>query len=104
MIGNVIDNAVQHTPERGVIEAVIKREGERTILDISDTGPGIPERERQRVFDRFYRREGNAGPGSGLGLAIVKRIADAHGAETVLSDPSTGTGLRIRFIFPRVAS
>ena len=103
MIGNVIDNAVHYTPELGEIDVVLTPEGERAVLDISDTGPGIPAEERQRVFDRFYRREGSAGPGSGLGLAIVKRIADTHGVEIVLSDRSAGAGLRIRFIFPHVA-
>ncbi len=100
MIGNAIDNAVKYTPEMGAIDVVLARESERAILDISDTGPGIPQAERQRVFDRFYRREGSAGPGSGLGLAIVKRIADTHAVETLLSDRSSGAGLRIRFIFP----
>ena len=71
-----------------------------TGLEISDTGPGIPEAERQRVFDRFYRREGSAGAGSGLGLAIVKRIADAQGIKIDLSDSASETGLRMRFIFP----
>ena len=72
----------------------------RSGLEISDTGPGIPEAERQRVFDRFYRREGSARAGSGLGLAIVKRIADAHGIKIDLSDSASETGLRMRFIFP----
>ena len=104
MIGNVIDNAVRYTPAMGAIDVVLARKDGRAILDISDTGPGIPEEERQRVFDRFYRREGSAGAGSGLGLAIVKRIADAHGVEILLSDRSSGAGLQMRFMFPRISS
>jgi len=104
MISNVIDNAVQYTPQMGAIDVVLSRKDGRSTLDISDTGPGIPGEERLRVFDRFYRREGSAGPGSGLGLAIVKRIADTHGVETLLSDRLSGAGLRIRFTFPRIAS
>ena len=103
MVGNVIDNAVQYTPEMGSIDVVLSRKDGRSTLDISDTGPGIPGEERLRVFDRFYRREGSASPGSGLGLAIVKRIADSHGVETLLSDRLSGAGLRIRFTFPRIA-
>ena len=101
MIGNVIDNAVRYTPEKGAIDVVLTREGGGVVLDISDSGPGIPEEERQRVFDRFYRLEGSASRGSGLGLAIVKRIADTHGVEIRLSDRSNGIGLRIRFTFLR---
>ncbi|MEO5862791.1 MAG: ATP-binding protein [Burkholderiales bacterium] len=104
MISNVIDNAVQYTPQMGAIDVVLSRKDGRSTLDISDTGPGIPGEERLRVFDRFYRREGSAGSGSGLGLAIVKRIADTHGVETLLSDRLSGAGLRIRFTFPRIAS
>lgn len=104
MIGNVIDNAVRYTPELGAIDVVLSRKDGRAILDIRDTGPGIPDEERQRVFDRFYRQEGSAGLGSGLGLAIVKRIAGSHGVETMLSDRSSGAGLGIRFTFPPIAS
>ena len=70
------------------------------MLEVSDSGPGIPVEDRQRVFDRFYRVEGGAGMGSGLGLAIVKRVADAHGVEIVLANRLPEPGLRIGFIFP----
>jgi two-component system, OmpR family, sensor kinase len=100
MIGNVIDNALRYTPEMGAINVVLAQENTTVLLEISDTGPGIPEAERQRVFDRFYRREGSAGVGSGLGLAIVKRIADAHGIEINLSNSSSESGLHMQFIFP----
>ncbi len=101
MIGNVIDNALRYTPEMGAINVVLGQEDGTVFLEIGDTGPGIPETERQRVFDRFYRREGSAGAGSGLGLAIVKRIADAHGIEIDLRDSASESGLHMRFIFPR---
>ena len=104
MIGNMIDNAVRYTPEMGAINVVMAQENTTAVLEISDTGPGIPEAERQRVFDRFYRREGSAGAGSGLGLAIVKRIADAHGIKIDLSDSASETGLRMRFIFPHAGT
>lgn len=100
MIGNVVDNAVRHTPSGGLVDVSLARANGRAILDISDSGPGIPEQERRRVFDRFYRLEGSGGSGSGLGLAIVKRIADAHGVEMLMSDRSSGTGLRMQLIWP----
>lgn len=100
MIANLIGNAIQYTPERGTVEVSLTHQDGRAIFDVSDTGPGIPEAERARVFDRFYRLAGSAGAGSGLGLAIVKRIADSHHIEIQLSQAASGTGLKIRLIFP----
>jgi two-component system OmpR family sensor kinase len=67
---------------------------------VADDGPGIPAAERERVFDRFYRRAGAAAPGSGLGLAIVRAIAAAHGATVILSDGPGGKGLAVSVEFP----
>jgi signal transduction histidine kinase len=69
-------------------------------MEVSDTGPGIPEEDRERVFDRFYRREINHASGSGLGLAIVKNIADRHHAGIVLENRVPGPGLRASISFP----
>jgi signal transduction histidine kinase len=73
---------------------------------VTDTGPGIPAAERERVFERFHRgmhADGAArGTGSsGLGLSIVRRIADAHGATVTLEDGTGGKGLVVRVRFPR---
>lgn len=100
MLANVIDNAIRYTPDAGKIEiSLLQRKG-LTILDVGDSGPGIPAQERTHVFDRFYRLADSAGTGSGLGLAIVKRIADHHGVEIELTEGSNGSGLLTRFIFP----
>ena len=100
LITNLIDNAVRYTPSGGRIEvATVARNGE-AILEITDTGPGIPASERDRVFDRFYRMPGALTQGSGLGLAIVKRVADLHGAKVELDDNPFGQGLRVRIAFP----
>ncbi|WP_043814432.1 sensor histidine kinase, partial [Rubrivivax gelatinosus] len=69
---------------------------------VDDAGPGIPEAERERVFDRFYRRDPGAGEGSGLGLAIVRTIAARHGATVTLGDSPQG-GLRASVRFPAAA-
>ena len=75
-------------------------------LWVDDAGPGIPPADRERVFDRFYRREvggeGHATQGTGLGLAIVKSVAERHGATLTLADSPLG-GLRVvvRFAAPR---
>ncbi|HEY3786706.1 MAG TPA: ATP-binding protein [Steroidobacteraceae bacterium] len=70
-----------------------------SLLRVLDTGPGIPENERRRVFDRFYRQPGTAPPGSGLGMAIVKAIADAHEAEVRLDSGPGGLGLAVTITF-----
>ena len=68
-------------------------DGGRRRLRVDDNGPGIPPAERERVFDRFHRREGSGGDGSGLGLAIVRAVALQHGAQVTLGD-APGGGLR----------
>jgi two-component system OmpR family sensor kinase len=67
---------------------------------VTDTGPGIPPSERERVFDRFYRLPGSETSGSGIGLALVRSIARHHGAEVRLLDATEGGGLRVEVLFP----
>ena len=104
MLGNLVDNAVRHTPAGGTVDVGSHFEHGRPVLEVADSGPGIPAAERERVFDRFYRLPGSLttgdglAPGSGLGLAIVKRVAEAHGARVELLDRDGG-GLRARVHF-----
>jgi signal transduction histidine kinase len=69
-------------------------------LEVIDSGSGIPAADRDRVFDRFYRRASANETGTGLGLAIVKAIAERHGARVVLVDAPSG-GLQVTVSFPR---
>jgi two-component system OmpR family sensor kinase len=78
LLGNLVNNAIRHTPRGGRVDVILKRSGERVGFDVVDSGSGIPEAEIERVFDRFYRGEEAKGEGSGLGLAIVARIAARH--------------------------
>jgi two-component system sensor histidine kinase QseC len=100
LIRNLVDNAIRYTPEKGQVNIVILEEAEHIILQVIDTGPGIPEELRSRVFERFYRIIGNNTSGSGLGLAIVQQIAQLHQATIKLLQPKKGTGLiiEVRFI------
>lgn len=100
LFGNLVDNAIRYTPAGGKVTASLRSEGPAVVATIQDTGPGIPEAERTRVFDRFYRRPGNAAPGSGLGLAIVQRIAERHHATVALSTGEGGVGLKVTVSFP----
>jgi two-component system OmpR family sensor kinase len=97
MLGNLIDNAIRYTPGGGKIDVGITAKDGSAVVEVADTGPGIPDADRERVFDRFYRAQGSRKQGSGLGLAIVKNIADRHGARIALS---SGPGLRVSVEFP----
>jgi len=104
LAGNLIENAIRYTPRAGTVNVAVRGENGRAVLEVVDTGPGIPESHRQRVFDRFYRMEGSEGPGTGLGLAIVRNIADRHGASVTLADRTEGPGLRVLVRFPRASA
>ena len=100
LLANLIGNALRYTPPGGCVDVSCGLSEGQAFLEVVDTGPGIPPEERQRVFDRFYRRSEGGGEetGSGLGLAIVKTIAGRHGAAVELLDADSG-GLRARVVF-----
>lgn len=98
MMRNLVDNAVRYTPEHGRIRIGLAIEGDAALLRIEDSGRGIPESDRERVFDRFYRVPGTSASGSGLGLAIAKAIADRHQATIELGESALG-GLSVRLTF-----
>ncbi|SMG20977.1 ATP-binding protein [Paraburkholderia susongensis] len=95
LLGNLINNAIRHTPPGGRVDVVLRRAGERVGFEVVDSGSGIPEEERERVFDRFYRGEGSKGEGSGLGLAIVARIAGRHQLALSLRNNAGRPGLSV---------
>jgi signal transduction histidine kinase len=106
LVRNLVDNAVRYTPAGGQVELTVGEDGGQVVLTVDDSGPGIPESDRSRVFDRFFRRaDGDAAgrdeTGSGLGLAIVRNIAQRHGASVHLTDSRLG-GLRVAARFGSV--
>ena len=103
LIRNLVDNAVRYTREGGRVDVSVERSAAvpaQALLRVLDDGPGIAREERERVFDRFYRKPGTHSPGSGLGLAIVQAIAAAHGAAVTLGEGSNGQGLAVTVAFP----
>ena len=100
MIVNLVDNAVRYTPSGGQVTVTIERVSGAWRLVVSDTGPGIAAHERERVFERFYRVEGNEGEGSGLGLSIVQEIARSCHATVALDEARGGRGLEVTVSFP----
>jgi len=98
LMRNLIDNAIRYTPEGGEVQVIISRKDDTVILTVADSGPGIPEEERSKVFNRFYRSLGTKESGSGLGLSIVTRISDLHHLEIKLDTSKMG-GLQVNVLF-----
>jgi two-component system OmpR family sensor kinase len=98
LLNNLVDNAIRYTPGHGNVDVMVKATPSTLALTVNDSGPGIPQQEHLRVFDRFYRVAGTDTQGSGLGLAIVKQIAEAHHAQVSLLN--TGHGLSVNVVFP----
>ncbi len=93
-ITNLVQNAIEHAGNRGTIVVRVERDG---VIEICDDGPGVPEAERERIFEPFYRLKPRD-RGAGLGLNLVLQIARRHGARmTVLSSPSGGPCFRMNF-------
>ncbi|OGA20283.1 MAG: hypothetical protein A3H32_03250 [Betaproteobacteria bacterium RIFCSPLOWO2_02_FULL_63_19] len=99
LLGNLLDNAIAYTDSGGAITFRTYTHGSKSILEVEDNGRGIPESERARVFERFYRIRGTGGEGCGLGLSIVAEIADRHAASVEIKDASSGTGTCVRVVF-----
>jgi len=98
LLENLIDNAVRYTPRDGQVTVSVA-DGERPRLLVTDSGPGIPPDQRERVFERFYSLLGSGAEGSGLGLAIVREIARIHDAETRIDSAPGGSGTRVSVVF-----
>ncbi|WP_229679184.1 sensor histidine kinase [Silvimonas amylolytica] len=101
LLKNLVDNAIRYTPAGGRIDLSVACEPDAVTVVIEDTGPGIPEHERDRVFDPFYRVLGSDETGSGLGLSIVQAIVGRARAKIALeeADALTHSGLRVRITF-----
>ena len=102
MLVNLVENALRHAGPNARIVVKVARAGHAAVLSVADDGPGVPEAERERLFDRFYRLErSRSTPGSGLGLALVAAVAKLHAAEVTLSPGQPG--LEVRVSFPEAA-
>jgi len=99
LVRNLADNAVRYAPAGSRVALTGRRDGDAVLLQVDDSGPGIPPEDRERVFDRFYRRQPGETAGSGLGLAIVRQVARRHDA-TVSLDTAPLGGLRVEVRFP----
>ena len=102
LVRNLADNAVRYSPPGARVELRVDAPDGAPTLQVDDSGPGIPPSDRERVFDRFYRRSSGNEDGTGLGLAIVRSVAERHGALVELADSPLG-GLRVLVRLRRAA-
>jgi signal transduction histidine kinase len=99
LFDNLLDNAIRYSPEGGRIDVSVSVSGKKASVEISDTGPGIPEHLIQHVFERFFRASGQEIEGSGIGLSLVKAIAARESAEVALCNRMDGPGLIAKVSF-----
>jgi signal transduction histidine kinase len=109
-LANILDNAVKYTPAGGAIMLRVRRRSSGEVeYSVTDTGPGVPDEDRERVVQRFVRLENSRNqPGAGLGLSLVVAVAEAHGGRLELDEGpgkvgEMGPGLRVALILPRAA-
>ena len=94
---NVLANALKYAPEGSIIDVRVLRSADEAILEVQDSGPGVPEKDLERVFDEFYRAGGTTAekPGTGLGLSICRGIIEAHAGRTWAERRGPGTAFCI---------
>lgn len=105
VLGNLIANALQHTPESADVTVRVGTDGDDAVLEVADRGPGMNEQGASRVFERFYRTDSSrarASGGTGLGLSIVESLVRAHGG-TVGVTTAPGQGCCFRVTLPRIS-
>jgi signal transduction histidine kinase len=98
VVDNLVENALRYTPPGARVTVESAAEDGRATLVVADDGPGIPEEDRARVFERFYRGSNGRrlGPGTGLGLAIVAELVERWSGEVTLAD-EPGTRIQVAF-------
>lgn len=99
ILGNLLDNAVKYSPQGGTIRVAARCEGDRILVEVADTGKGIPAKERPRLFQRFSRLDKREAPGAGLGLWITRRLLQLHGGDIEV-ESEEGRGSLFRFRLP----
>jgi signal transduction histidine kinase len=106
LLDNLLSNAIKFTPDRGAVDVRVGRENGHALVEVADSGMGIPEAEQEHLFERFFRTSAARSreiPGTGLGLAICRAIAEAHGG-TIEATSAEGVGTTFRVTLPLEAA
>jgi two-component system sensor histidine kinase KdpD len=99
---NLLDNAARYSPADGALRVTVIRDDDDVVIEIVDEGPGIPEADREKVFDPFYRvHERDRKSGTGLGLSICRGIIRTHGGEVTAHAAADGSGALLRVRIPQ---
>ena len=93
LLANLVDNALRYAPPQTAVTVTVRRRAASAEIEVTDAGPGIPAAERDRVFERFYRVEGDSTRGTGLGLSIAKAIVERHHGSIRLAEAHPGAAL-----------
>jgi two-component system sensor histidine kinase GlrK len=107
ILENLLSNAIKYTPRSGTIHVRARAEGSELVLEMADSGPGIPEAERKQVFEAFYTGKAPAGhiKGTGIGLSVVMEFVNAHGGQIKIVDGEwPGAHFRIRMPLHAIAT
>ena len=99
LVGNVVGNAIKFTPEKGSVMVKAAPDGDRVVVQVTDTGPGIPPGDIPHLFDNFWQARNNDHRGVGLGLAIAKGVVEAHGGR-IWCESTVGVGSTFSFTLP----
>ena len=102
VITNLVNNAINYTPE-GTITLRVQEQANDLLVEITDTGIGIPAEDMPRLFEDFFRASNVESKGTGLGLSITRRIIEAHGGKIWVESPcpETNTGTKFSFTLPK---
>jgi signal transduction histidine kinase len=99
VLANLVGNAIKFTPERGEVALRSERQGPEVIVSVHDSGPGIPEDQQARIFDRYWQARETAQLGTGLGLSIAKGLVELHGGR-IWVQSRIGQGTTVSFSLP----
>jgi two-component system sensor histidine kinase GlrK len=98
VVDNLVGNAVKFTPAGGSVAVLARASGDQALIDVIDSGPGVPVEERDSIFDSFFRGRAKASArveGSGLGLAIAREFVEAHGGKISVLAEERGAHFRV---------
>ena len=95
LVRNLAENAIRHVPDHGVVGLSLRSESREGVLEVEDSGPGVPPELRERIFDRHFRAPGDSGGAAGLGLSIARRVVELHRGAIAAHEGAQLGGLRI---------